>query len=145
MTTFNSLHRDAVDTTWSNVFTNTPLTAENLQRVVADMMSQTAHAINVQPDTIIMSPAVYEQWLLLILHDAERALKHALKIVSRAILSGRYGKRRRQIVDGVAAYRQQRRHDMAAELPQLHASVAKAQADLDDFRRQHHHNKETSE
>jgi hypothetical protein len=126
---FNSFSYDVTD----------PLTAENLQRVTADMIAKAGQQLDVQPDTFIVPHAVYEQWLQLCLHDAEAELKHATKLSTRVILSGRYGKRRRQIVDGVAAARLQRRREAVAQLPQLHDDVVKARAALLDFKKPFHY------
>lgn len=136
---FNSLHRDTVDTTLRNDFAATPLTAENLQRVIADMTAKVGQQLGIQPDTIIMPFALYERWLEMLLHSAEAALKQMTKLSTRAILSGRYGKRRRQIVDDVAAARLQRRREAIAQLPQLHDDVVRARAALDDFKKPFHY------
>jgi len=134
---FNSFSYDVTDTTLRNDFAAMPLTAENLQRVVADM--RTGQPLGVRPDTIIMPPVLYERWLEMLLHSAEAALKHATKLSIRAILSGRYGKRRRQIVDGVAAARLQRSREAIAHLPQLQDDVVRARAALLDFKKPFHY------
>ncbi len=136
---FNSFSYDVADTTLRNDFAAMPLTVENLQRVIADMTAKAGQPLGVRPDTIIMPPALYERWLEMFLHSAEAALKHATKLSTRAILSGRYGKRRRQIVDGVAALRLQRRREAVAQLPQLQDDVVRARAALDDFKKPFHY------
>lgn len=106
-------------TTYSNHFSSQPLTAANLQRVVAEMADTIPTRLGIRPDTIIVPPGLIAGAI----HAGHAAVARLARRLAQPVTTGRYEQRQRRRAQGVVAARAQRLRQLERDLVEAIESV----------------------
>ena len=103
---------------WSNLFVGMPLTADSVSTALRRAQAELAGIpISVEPNRIIMPSDVAERYDAMLMECARSDVARAERRARKGILSGRFGKRRRQRAQGIAKSRIVKKREATRMLP----------------------------